>query len=187
MSSIVLNLGLLSTWRAGMLNCEVLAVKVADKWHTWLVWTNHSTQLQPPQRPCHCRESWPLLCECQGPSHGGSYMDKATLYIRIGLSPRVVKKQPSQDILHGDAAECKGVHSLLPNLGHVWEWRTRCIFALDSTRGMSQRGEMRGFGVSWNEPCSNWRTPSWGLGVRTSILLIHFARGHISLCYRTNS
>ena len=24
---------------------------------------------------------------CQGPSHGGSYMDKGTLYIRIGLPP----------------------------------------------------------------------------------------------------
>ena len=27
---------------------------------------------------------------CQGLSHGGSYMDKGTSYIRIGLLPRIV-------------------------------------------------------------------------------------------------
>ena len=27
---------------------------------------------------------------CQGPSHGGSYMDEGTLYIRIGLLSAVV-------------------------------------------------------------------------------------------------
>ena len=27
---------------------------------------------------------------CQGPSHGGSYMDKGTFHIRIGLPPHIV-------------------------------------------------------------------------------------------------
>ena len=27
---------------------------------------------------------------CQGPSHGGSYMDKGVSYIRIGLLPHIV-------------------------------------------------------------------------------------------------
>ena len=40
--------------------------------------------------------------------------------------------------------------------------------------------------MSWNELGSDWRTPSWRLGVRTSRLLIHSAKGHIGLCYRTN-
>ena len=38
-----------------------------------------------------------------------------------------------------------------------------------------------------DEPRIDWRTPSWELGVRTIQLFIHLARGHIGLCYRTNS
>ena len=30
------------------------------------------------------------VAQCQDPSHGGSYMDKGTLHIRIGLLPRIV-------------------------------------------------------------------------------------------------
>ena len=30
------------------------------------------------------------VTQCQGPSHGGSYMDEGTFHIRIGLPPRIV-------------------------------------------------------------------------------------------------
>ena len=39
---------------------------------------------------------------CQGPSHGGSYMDKGMSYIRIGLLPVVV----SGDYLASPPALC---------------------------------------------------------------------------------
>ena len=62
------------------------------------------------------------------------------------------------------------------------------IFALASTRGMSEKAKWdKRIRRRRNEPHSNWRTPSWRLGVRTKVLLIHFAKGHIGLCYRTNS
>ena len=48
-----------------------------------------------------------LLYEsCQGPSHGGSYVDEGTFHIRIGLPPRIV----SGDYLASPS------HSMLPLL-----------------------------------------------------------------------
>ena len=45
---------------------------------------------------------------------------------------------------------CKGVHSLMPDLGCFRRWRTCCNFALDSTRGICQRGEgMRSNELEW--------------------------------------
>ena len=39
---------------------------------------------------------------------------------------------------------CKGVHSLMPDLGCFGWWQTCRNFAPDSTRGMGQQGEMKG-------------------------------------------
>ena len=80
----------------------------------------------------------------------------------------------------------KGFTPLCPTWAVVIWWRTCCDFALVSTRGIGQRGERKGSNKFRMNLVVIWRTPSWRLGVRTSRLLIHSARGHIGLCYRTN-
>ena len=48
--------------------------------------------LVPGPTPCPevVAVSYIRQAECQGPSHGGSYMDEGTCHIRIGLPPRIV-------------------------------------------------------------------------------------------------
>ena len=82
---------------------------------------------------------------------------------------------------------CKGVHSLMPDLGHVVDSdRLVCLCPGFHPRYKRARWDER-IERRRNELCSDWRTPSWRLGVCTNILLIHFARGHIGLCYCTSS
>ena len=81
---------------------------------------------------------------------------------------------------------CKGVHSLMPDLGRFSVDDGLVAASLWIPPEVWTNEVRRWDWTSWNEPRSDWRTPSWRLGVRTSELLIHSARGHISLCYHTN-
>ena len=52
--------------------------------------------------------------QCQGPSHGGSYMDEGTLHIRIGLPPRIV----SGDYLASSFVVCARMF----DVWCLWSW-----------------------------------------------------------------
>ena len=115
------------------------------------------------------------------------WYDHLTCYDWLEYNRTSKNTQVLSDTLHqSSGSSCKGVHSLMPDLSCFGWWRTcNCNSALDSTRGMNQRGK-EGIERVWNELRRDWRTPSWRLGIRTSRLLIHSARGHIGPCYRTN-
>ena len=76
----------------------------------------------------------------------------------------------------------------MPDLGHVWWWRT-CdrAFAPDSTRGVSQQGERGGSNEFGMNLVVIEEHQVRDLVFAQTYYLYILAKGHIGLRYRTNS
>ena len=161
-----------------------------------LLWRNPVSTIFPPilEIPqggslSHCH-LWPVTCVVD---HCLTFLSCIYLLVSwtiellsslsIGHSSHVLISFHTKQYWH----ICKGVHSLMPDLGRVVNSNGLvCLCPGFHQRYERARWDKR-IGQRRDELCSDWRTPSWRLGVPTSILLIHLARGHIGLCYCTNS